>query len=357
MFAALLAAAAIMQTAVALPQTPAAQTVAIVDKAFNGQPTELAVLGTAHLSQFDKRFNRARLDPLITRLAQWRPTVITVENDTGRACDEAAARPDVFGTKARQYCADVKMARAAVGLDQVRAEAAIDEMLSTSIADRQPAERRRLAALFMAAGHLGSALVQWLRLSPAERRPDNLLTPALAERLESYAASNNETYSIAARLAAELGLERVYPIDDSEGGRIVLPTTKTYIDQLTALWNNAAVREDEVVRKGRAETMLNGGNILAYYRWLNDPATLAEQMRGDFAAAIADKSAEQTGRRYLAYWETRNLNMVANIRYAFGRHPGTRVLTIVGSSHKPYFERYLATQSDVRIVDVNTLLR
>jgi hypothetical protein len=357
MFALLLAAAASAQTPAALPQTPAAQTVAIVDKALSGPPTELAVLGTAHLSQLDKRFTSARLEPLLARLAQWRPTIITVEENTGRHCDEAAARPDVFGTKVSQYCSDVTAARAAAGVDQVRAEAAIDAMLAKSGEDRTPAERRRLATLFMAAGDFGSALVQWLRLAPPERRADDLLSPAVMARIVSNAASNNETYAIAATLAARLGLERVYPIDDATGGRIVLPYRQTYVDQLTALWNNPHGREAEALGKTKTEAMLNGGDILAFYRWMNDPATLAGKMRHDFAAAIADRSPEQTGRLYLAYWETRNLNMVANIRYAFGRHPGTRVLAIVGSSHKPYFERYLATQSDVRIVDVSKLLR
>lgn len=357
MFTSLLAAAALAQTPIALPQTPAAQTVAIVDEAFSGQPTELAVLGTVHLSQLDKRFTRARLEPLLARLANWRPTIITVENDTGRDCDEAAARPDVFGSKPRKYCADVATGRAAGGVDQVRAEAAIDAILAEPAANRTATERRRLAILFMAAGDLGSALVQWLRLPPVERRADDLLTPAVVERLEGYAASNNESYSIAATLAARLGLERVYPVDDTAGGRVVLPTTQTYVDQLTSLWNNPSVREAEALSKPKTDAMLNGGDILAFYRWVNDPEKLAGQMRGDFAAAIADRSPEQTGRLYLAYWETRNLNMVANIRYAFARHPGTRVLAIVGSSHKPYFERYFATQSDVRIVDVNRLLQ
>lgn len=357
MFTSLLAAAALAQAPVALPQTPAAQTVAIVDKAFAGQPTEVAVLGTVHLSQLDKRFTRARLDPLIGRLAKWRPTIITVENDRGGDCDEAAGRTDIFGVKVTRYCVDVAAGRAAAGVNQVQAEAAIDAMLAKPVANRTPAERRRLATLFMAAGDLGSALVQWLRLPPVERRADDLLTPAVAERLLRDAESNNESFAIAARLATQLGLERVYPIDDSTGGRVVLPTTEIYMKQLTSLWDNAWVREAEAVSKPKSEAMLNGGDILAYYRYINDPATLARQMRGDFAAAIADQSPDKTGRLYLAYWEIRNLNMVSNIRYAFARDPGTRVLSIVGSSHKPYFERYLGTQSDVRIVDVNTLLR
>jgi hypothetical protein len=44
------------------------------------------------------------------------------------------------------------------------------------------------------------------------------------------------------------------------------------------------------------------------------------------------------GRQYVAWWETRNLRMVANIRVAFGNHPGARVLNIVGSKFVGWLE-------------------
>lgn len=344
--------------AISASQTPAARTVAIVDQAFTGSPTEVVVLGTPHLAELDQRFTRARLEPLIARLEEWRPAVVTVEAPTGRDCDAAIARPDLYGTEPDPYCLVAMSARAAAGVDQPRAEGAIATMLAApAVKNRSAAERRRLAVLFLASGEPGSALVQWLRLPSDERRADDLLRPDLVAALKRYVASRNETYALAAVLAARLGLERLYPTDDYSANTLVSPLGKAYVDRLTAIWNNSAAKLSAAGRAKSNEEFLNGGDVLAFYRRVNEPSTLAGQLRADFAAAAADRSPEQTGRRYLAYWETRNLRMVANIRFAFGDCPGERALAIVGSSHKPYFERYLATQSDIRIVNVNHLLR
>jgi hypothetical protein len=337
-------------------QTPSARTVEIVDEAFAGSPTELAVLGTPHLAEFDRRFTLSRLTPLIVRLEAWKPAVITVEAPTGRDCDAAAARPDLYGLEPDPYCRVAAAARVAAGVDQSRAEIAIAASLATPAVARPAAERRRLAALFLAAGEPGSALVQWLRLPADERRGDDLLKPDLLAALERYTASRNEIYSLAAPLAVRLGLERLHPTDDYSANTLVTILGRPYVERLQAIWSNPAARKSAEDRKKANDAFLNGGDVFAFYRWVNDPKTLAGQMRADFAAAAADRSAEATGRRYLAYWETRNLRMVANMRSAFGDRPGARVLALVGSSHKPYFERYFATQSDVRIVDIRNLL-
>lgn len=342
--------------AAALPQTPAARTASLVDAAFRGQHTELAVLGTAHLSELGDRFTRDRLKPLLARLEAWRPAVITTEDGTGRDCDEAKARPDLFGPEPDAYCRVAFAARAILRLDQPQAEQAVEQALAAPSAPG-PSDRRRLAALFLAAGEPGSALVQWLRLAQAEQRSDARLVPELVAALERYATSRNETHSLAAPLAARLGLDRIHPTDDYNGGRHVAKLGKPYVERLTAIWDNPAAKAAAAVRERRTDAFLRGGDVLAYYRWLNAPATLEGQVRADFAAAAADRSQQRTGRLYLAYWETRNLRMVANMRFAFGDRPGVRVLSLVGLSHKPFFERYLATQSDVRVVDVLDLIR
>lgn len=97
--------------------------------------------------------------------------------------------------------------------------------------------------------------------------------------------------------------------------------------------------------------------MLAFYRQANSAQALRDAVRFDFAAAAADRSAEKVGRRYLAFWETRNLRMAANIREAVGPTPGIRALAIVGSSHKPYYERYLGVTSEVKIADLAPVLR
>ncbi|NWJ53241.1 MAG: hypothetical protein HXX14_20540, partial [Bacteroidetes bacterium] len=56
-------------------------------------------------------------------------------------------------------------------------------------------------------------------------------------------------------------------------------------------------------------------------------------------------------------WETRNLRMVANMRDVLGQQPGTRMLTIVGASHKGYYEAYLNLMHDVQLVSSDEVLR
>lgn len=75
------------------------------------------------------------------------------------------------------------------------------------------------------------------------------------------------------------------------------------------------------------------------------------------AATFVEPSPQRFGRGYLGYWETRNLRMVANIRDVLGLHPGTRLLAIVGASHKGYYEAYLNQMHDVRLVDAEKVLR
>ena len=93
------------------------------------------------------------------------------------------------------------------------------------------------------------------------------------------------------------------------------------------------------------------------YQAYNDPAEAVVAYRSDFGATHVEPSPEAFGRRYLGYWETRNLRMVANIRDVLGRYPGTRMLTVVGASHKGYYEAYLNQMHDVRLVSSDAVLR
>ena len=69
-----------------------------------------------------------------------------------------------------------------------------------------------------------------------------------------------------------------------------------------------------------------------------------------------DAQPEQFGRRYTLGWQARNLHMVSLIMVAATNKPGGRVLSIVGASHKPYFEVYLDQMHDIEIVNTDTIL-
>lgn len=315
------------------------------------------MLGTSHLNQLAKPLAPAQLQPLLDRLARWQPRVITVEGLSGSDCAHLKAYVARYPETFEQYCWDTSATLRTLGLSLAEADAEIDRTLAVKAADRPAATRRRLAALFIAAGDRPSALVQWLRLAPGERRAGNGIGRDELAILGKIAQGRNEVYAIAAPLAARLGHERVYPTDDHSGDAATGPTDAAFDEALMAVRKTPeSARFKAMVDDGDA-ALARTGDILGYYRLLNSEHYARANMAGDFGAAAAERSPQQAGRRYLAYWEARNLRMVANIRVAYGPTPGTRVLAIVGAAHRPHFERYLGMLSDTRVVDIRTLLR
>jgi hypothetical protein len=170
---------------------------------------------------------------------------------------------------------------------------------------------------------------------------------------------HDESFQIAAPLAARLGLERVYPIDDhtadSEGADDV--DEKAYGETLQRLWDNPASVKMKVANGALYSKLDSSEGILAIYRAFNAPEHAQLVYESDFGAAMKDQSAQQYGRIYVGYWETRNLRMVSNIRGILKNTPGKRTLSIVGAAHKGYFEAYLNLMHDVRLVDGAAVLR
>jgi hypothetical protein len=337
------------------PPTPAARAVWLADRAVQEPRSEVMVLGTPHLAILPPTFDRARLEPLLARLQAWRPKMIMVEGVGGAQCDYLRTFAVIYPGVADDYCPDPGAARAALKIDQAGAEVEIARLLQDDQADRPAAQRRRLAALFLAAGDPASARVQWLRLSPADRVAGDGLTDDLLRSIAAVDKRPNENRDLAATLAARLGLERVWPVDDHTGDRAAGPESPEMAAAITRLWDNPMTRARKAV-VDTTEAQLNAGAVLSVYRNANSPAAARFAVSSDFAATGADASPQRYGRRYLAYWETRNLRMVANIREAMGPTPGTRVLALVGSSHKPYYERYLGVLSEVRLVGTDAVL-
>ncbi len=77
----------------------------------------------------------------------------------------------------------------------------------------------------------------------------------------------------------------------------------------------------------------------------------------DMGRNAACPSKELYGRQYVAWWETRNLRIAANIRATFQKLPEARVLAIIGATHTGYLDAYLHMMQDVRLVDAGQFLR
>ena len=326
-----------------------------------GRPAELLVLGTTHLSGLPKSTDPAIFQLLIDRLARFNPQIITVEGLSGEECDTLQRFKSVHGADTWEtYCFDMSDIEKATGLSIAAATADVDRTLAGWPSSPTPAQRRRLAMLFIAANDRGSAMVQWLRLSPPERHAGDGLTPAMVEILERKGKPLNENYTIAAALAAKLGLERIYLVDDHTADTALdnnSPEGKAYGNAIQAAWNHApppAVRGEEDKLEKNLRT---GADVLALYRVMNAPQYQRDTIASDMGRAVSYPPAQPYGRQYVAWWETRNLRIAANIRSTLQKDPQARVLSIIGATHKGYLDAYLNMMQDIRLVDAEQFLR
>lgn len=322
-----------------------------------GDPNEVMVLASPHLSQLPDSFRPEMVEPLVSRLVEWRPRAVATENSSGLLCDAMKRQPARYSEQSSQYCFDPSDAEQATGLDVPAANAEAERMLAGWPQEPTPAMRRRLAAVFLAAGEPASALVQWLRLPEGERTADGILAPELATYLDGRMTRENETDLIGARVAARSGLERVWSVDDQSIYMGELSDEEAYGAALTRAWDNPATKARLARSEALEESLAQPNGLLNIYRAYNSPTYALEAYQSDWGAALTEPSPPAYGRRYVSYWETRNLRMVANIREVLGRDPGTRMLAIVGASHKGYYEAYLSQMRDVELVDAMTVLQ
>jgi hypothetical protein len=322
-----------------------------------GPANEVMVLASPHLSQLPDSFDPQMVEPLVIRLTAWSPAAVASENISGVVCDFMRRNPARYIEAYEYYCFNPSIAGNATGLDVPAANSEAESMLANWPLEPEPVLRRRLAAVFLAAGEPASALVQWLRLPREERIADGALTPELVDLLNTRIFNQNETELIAAKVAAMAGLERVWSVDDQTPYMGPLDDPDAYGAALSAAWDNPATKARSAQSEALEAELDQADGLLKYYRALNDPSYAEEAYASDWGPALAEPSLEAYGRRYVAYWEARNLRMVANIREVLGRQPGTRMLVVVGASHKGYYEAYLGQMRDVEIIDIMPLLQ
>ncbi len=366
MITSLFVSAALMLGADTLPNpvpvnevTEAAKGVYLADAAARkrGERSQLAVLASTHLSGLPDEFDRTRFRPLIEKLKAWAPDKVAIESLSGAQCDYLRAYAFAHEGTADNYCYDTTAARTATGMTGAEAEAEIEATLASPAAERKATVRRRLAVLFLTVGDPSSAAVQWLRLAPADRIAADGITDALREDLDKRINRKNENIILGATIAAELGHERVYPVDDHTGDRATGPVDdKLYGPEIMVAWDNPSAHTRRKAYDAWNERVKSDASmdVIEWYRATNSPEEAWLAVAGDFGAQAGASGPYGAGRKYLAYWETRNMRMAANIREVIG--PEARVLAIVGSSHKPYYERYLGVTSDLEIVDVDGIL-
>ncbi|HEY8591560.1 MAG TPA: hypothetical protein VIL42_01700 [Sphingomicrobium sp.] len=234
-------------------------------------PTPVLLLGTPHLSGMEK-LQPEWLDPLLDQLAAWKPGVITIEAPSGPECFLLRRYEKSWPDTAQSYCARVEaisaLAGKALGLDMPAAEAAAEEAVQKLGPASTAAERRRMGGLFAAAGNLGSAATQWLRLPVSERPAGDGVSPALATELDDLSKRRNENFLIAATLAARLGLERIYPTDSHLADRVQAEAPPGLGAAMREIWSGSPLPLADEARKGMQD-IASAETLLAYYRFVN----------------------------------------------------------------------------------------
>ncbi|WP_260580565.1 hypothetical protein [Sphingopyxis sp. PET50] len=117
-----------------------------------GEPGEALVLGTPHLSGLPDSFDPANLEPLLARLAAWKPQIVTIEGVSGPDCERLLRYKPLYPDAFDDYCWDPAPAQKALGLDMPAATVEAERLLAAWPAEPAPAGRRHLAAVFLAGG-------------------------------------------------------------------------------------------------------------------------------------------------------------------------------------------------------------
>jgi hypothetical protein len=327
--------------------------------AIAGPPTKVAVLGSTHLGQRDGTFDPRTLEPLLAKLAQFNPSIITHEGLSGEQCEVVQRHVAIYPRIYEDYCKSFSKAIQASTIPLVQARAEAEALLKAWPTSPTPSQRRRLAVLFMASGDQPSARVQWLQLPSTEHIRADGISDALMALLNREGARPNETDEIGVVLAARLGLQRIYAVDDHTSDSVQTSAPEGLEAAIQAHWASADPAKFPALTTMKAMDagMTTGEGVLAAYRFYNAPETQRAFVELDFKGALALQSPQLYGRQYVSWYEVRNLRMVANIRSAFGNSPGARVLNIVGASHKAYYEAYLSQMSEVELVDMAEILK
>ncbi len=162
----------------------------------------------------------------------------------------------------------------------------------------------------------------------------------------SFALTRNEIHQLGFRLAAQLHLAALYPVDFQLGMRIdsVMAYAQAHDTGFAGRFQRTVAGVVQLLdRKQREESI--GANL----RFLNDSATL--QLAREPYADMATVGAGDTyvGARVVAQWYERNLRIFANV--ARIAEPGDRVLVIIGQGHAPILRELVRSHASMQLVE------
>lgn len=317
-------------------------------------------MATPHLSQIGEEFSPSLLDSLTTALETYRPDVVGIEALSGSQIAEMERRGGVYEQVSEQFAATAlqygQALQQSLDLSWREANARSDSLLSRFRSIQQVASETRLEAVasLLASYRLHTAALQWSYLSENSRASQSLIPAEIADGLEDVLQSPSENSSIALRLAHDLELQRVYPVDDHLEKDFLIeiaPQLRAGLSDSTS----QTIKNAPHLRKYRRlmERGIEAGSLMPMYRYMNSPSYLEPDVDVQWRVFLRTDMPSGVDQSRLALWETRNLNIGARIRKASAHAPSGRVLVTIGASHKPFLDEQFDDMLGVEVVDLS----
>lgn len=323
-------------------------------------PAEILILGTRHLYDIKDKYDPSILAALLERLEEFNPDLIAIEASRGREIAAMELQPARHSDALNPYAyaqrslGGVAQARLAVNWSVAQ------DVVDAGIEVGQDDESRTDAILhYLAAYDYFTALLIWYRGSDEFKASFSENNKSVADEFARRLESTNEFYSVALPLAAKLGHDRLYPVDDhTDSGAMdaAVLTMPGGWDSMMAIYGDIESHPYLVEQKSRFKAAAEAGDVVPYYRWLNLPETGVRDEAFQWVPLMSQDIDSRIGSARLAAWEARNLRTASHLSELMITNPGKRVLYLVGSGHKPILDRLFSGMSWIRVVPAAEVL-
>jgi hypothetical protein len=161
-----------------------------------------------------------------------------------------------------------------------------------------------------------------------------------------YALSRDETDQIGYRLAKELGLHAVYPVNVD--GEFPIQRVSNY-----AKANGRAEKFDAIMvaagaRVKEQDEFLRSHTVLEMLEYINSDAMVAKDVAIYYASVPFGEPGDYAGSDLLALWFQRNIRIYHNI-VALIDSPSNRILVIYGAGHLGWLQQDIANDTTVKL--------
>ncbi len=318
--------------------------------------TEVLILGTAHLHQVEG-FKQEMLHKVIQKLDTMHFNVVCVEKMPGQLLYDIKNRNDnsfdevISGGWGKTYLHLADIVQKEFNISFLEAEKNIETILEKE--NLSGNDRKELLYNYLAATDLPSAALQYQFIRNTSELFDSDFDKYLTEVLEKRISTNNEIYSLAGPLAYHQNINKIEAIDNFQDEALLLKYFPGFIqdyqdhsEELNKILEQPVFTKiQELTREG-----IVSGDFSKLYAFLNSEEFMRQDFNAQWKIWLKTNFPSGSDRARYSLWEMRNLQISANILHVISRHPGEKILVIIGSSHKGFLEKYLKQIEDIQLL-------